>query len=201
MRPSSSRPAALTLMTLTAMAAALWPAAALAHDGGAHTHGLLDGLLHPITGLDHLAAMLLAGLWASQLGERAQWVAPVAFAASMLGGAVVARAGVAPQGVELLIAASVAVLGMLLALRARAGVLAGALVLGALAWAHGAAHGVEGPAVGFASYAAGFVAGTLGLHLAGQAIGQRLLADSPRLARAAGVVGVGLGALFGALAA
>lgn len=38
--------------------------------------GFVTGFIHPLTGWDHLMAMLAVGLWASQLGGRARWALP-----------------------------------------------------------------------------------------------------------------------------
>ncbi len=62
---------------------------AFAHSGAAgHTHGLLNGLAHPITGLDHVLAMLGVGVWAAlAMPANRVLVAPLAFIAAMLIGA------------------------------------------------------------------------------------------------------------------
>ncbi len=41
--------------------------------------GFLTGLRHPISGLDHVLAMVSVGLWGAQMGAPAMWVLPVAF--------------------------------------------------------------------------------------------------------------------------
>ena len=150
----------------------LIPAAARAHPHPhEHTHGtgFVDGLLHPLMGADHLAAMLAVGLWAALTGGRALWAYPLVFVAAMaLAGLI--GAGRAPlPGVEPVILASVIVVGAAaaLALRVPMGVAMAALAL--FGAAHGYAHGVEGPAV--AGYPAGFLLATLGLHAAGLGIG------------------------------
>jgi len=57
-----------------------WPALAYAHNGGSGISGFLHELAHALSGLNHVNAMLAAGLWASQLGlsssmvgYRAKW--------------------------------------------------------------------------------------------------------------------------------
>ena len=42
-----------------------------AHTGIGAVHSLLDGLLHPLIGVDHLLVMLAIGLWAAMRGGRA----------------------------------------------------------------------------------------------------------------------------------
>ena len=153
----------------------LWPALpALAHTGalGDHVHpGFMAGLLHPFTGIDHLAAMLAVGVW-SALAVRPVWVAPLAFVALLGAGALGGLAGVAVPGVEPMIAASLLVTGLLIATRAQWPVWAAALVAGLFAFFHGAAHGMELSGVGVAQALAGMLIGSAALHLAGIGLGR-----------------------------
>jgi urease accessory protein len=93
---------------------------ALAHTGGGHVAGggLWSGLLHPVTGLVHVLAMVTVGLLAAGLGGRALWLVPAAFLTMMAAGAAAAMAGLPLPHVELGIAASVVALGTLVAVRA-----------------------------------------------------------------------------------
>src|SRR5262245_61142566 len=60
---------------------------ALAHTGTGMALGLQSGLLHPVTGLDHLVAMVAVGLWGAQLGNPAIFLLPITFPLVMaLGG-------------------------------------------------------------------------------------------------------------------
>ena len=68
--------------------------------------------------MDHLAAMLAVGFW-SALTARRVWTAPLAFAAMLLLGALLGLTGIELPAVEPLIAASLLVLGLLVALRTR----------------------------------------------------------------------------------
>ena len=153
----------------------LWPALpALAHTGalGDHVHpGFMAGLLHPFTGIDHLAAMLAVGVW-SALAVRPVWVAPLAFVALLGAGALGGLAGVAVPGVEPMIAASLLVTGLLIATRAQWPVWAAALVAGLFAFFHGAAHGMELSGVGVAQALAGMLIGSAALHLTGIGLGR-----------------------------
>jgi hydrogenase/urease accessory protein HupE len=45
----------------------LWPAVARAHAGGSDT-GLVNGLMHPVFGVDHLLAMVGVGVVSAQAG-------------------------------------------------------------------------------------------------------------------------------------
>ncbi|MCS6854774.1 MAG: HupE/UreJ family protein [Elioraea sp.] len=165
---------------------------AAAHTGHGDTAGLVSGLLHPLTGLDHLAAMLAVGLWAGFAGGLRAWAWPAAFVAAMLVGAVIGWQAVAMGGVEVAIAASVFALGLLVAAGWRAPVAAGLALIAAFGLAHGYAHGAEAPADGSGfAYTAGFLAATAVLHAAGLALATAL--RRPLLVR-----GLGAGvALFG----
>src|SRR5580700_4504674 len=83
------------------------PNLASAHILPGTTHGLQDGLLHPLTGWDHLLAMFAVGLWAAQQRGRAIWQIPLAFVSVMLLGGVLGVAGIYMPGVEAIIATSV----------------------------------------------------------------------------------------------
>lgn len=50
---------------LTAAALLLAPALAFAHPGHGD-NGLVAGISHPLSGIDHLLAMVAVGLWAAQ---------------------------------------------------------------------------------------------------------------------------------------
>ncbi len=158
---------------------------AAAHVGGEHDHGgLLTGFLHPITGLDHLAAMLAVGVW-SAMTTRRLWVAPVSFAALLLAGALLAQAGVGFPAIEPMIAASMLVVGLLLAAQVKLPETTGAVLVGAFALFHGAAHGQE---LANGTALAGMVLGTALLHAVGMAMGLGLQRASQWLPRVAGGV-------------
>jgi len=114
-----------------AVAAGTLPLVALAHPGtvAAHAHGFAAGFVHPFTGLDHLAAMLAVGVWSAGSQRRA-WSAPAAFIACLLAGALATSARIAVPGAEAMIAASLLVLGLLLALRAVLAPAAAAVIVG-----------------------------------------------------------------------
>ncbi len=151
----------------------LAPGAALAHSGPAgHDHGFAFGFLHPLGGLDHLLAMIAVGLLAAHLGGRALWQVPLSFVALMAAGGVMGFAEIRLPFVELMIAASVVVLGALVAFRASPPLIVAVVIAGFFAIFHGHAHGAELP--GGESpypYVAGFLLATALLHLAGILIG------------------------------
>lgn len=149
------------------------PGSAFAHPG--HESGqFIGGLSHPIAGADHLLAMIALGLLAAQLGGRALWALPAGFVTAMIAGGLSGWAGLLFPGAEPMILASVVILGALVAMVLRlplAVLLPGVALFG---FAHGFAHGAEGPAHGVALYAIGFAAATVGLHLLGIAVGRML---------------------------
>ena len=115
------------------LAIAPWASAHPGHEGdhGGVTWDFAGGFAHPLSGWDHLLAMVAVGLWAAQLGGRARWLVPSAFVADMVAGAALGRAGFHLPGSEQAIAASVLVLGLLLARAVRLPVTAGMALVGA----------------------------------------------------------------------
>jgi len=156
---------------LVALALAALPAIALAHPAAApHAHGFGDGFAHPFTGIDHLGAMLAVGIWSAR-GARRAWVAPLAFTACLLAGALATAGGLVVPDVEPMIAFSLLAFGLLMAHRATLAPALTAALVGGFAWFHGAAHGVE---LGAGAALAGMLLATATLHLAGIAIGLAL---------------------------
>jgi urease accessory protein len=159
--------------------------AASAHPGHDGAAGLTGGLLHPLTGWDHLLAIIAVGLLAAQL--RAPRLLPAVFLAAMSLGAVLGHWTGPVSGLEQGIAASVFVLGLLVALRVRMPAGAGAAWVGAFALLHGAAHGAEMPAsAGGLAYGCGFLAATALLLAAGVAAGNLSARLPERASRAPG---------------
>ena len=67
--------------SILAAACILAPGAALAHTGAGGTDGIVHGLMHPVTGLDHVLAMVAVGVLAAFIGGRALWLVPASFVA------------------------------------------------------------------------------------------------------------------------
>ena len=184
-----------TLILIAATALSTSASAHLGTDSGTH-HTLVDGLLHPLTGLDHLAAMLAVGLWSalSATSARRILLAPVAFAGMLLVGALLGLNGLELPAVEPMIAASLLVMGLLVATRAKLPLAVTAGVVGVFAVFHGIAHGTElaGGGNGFAPLL-GMLVATIALHLAGVGLGLALRSHSVWWPRVVG----GLTALLG----
>ena len=166
---------------------------ASAHTGvEAHSHsGFISGLVHPLFGLDHLAAMVAVGLWsalaARKAGPELAW-GPVGFAAMLLVGAVLGLQGVALPAVEPMIAASLLVTGLLVVSRLHVPGLVAALGVGVFAIFHGVAHGYElaGEASAWPTLA-GMLTATVLLHSAGLAAGWALRQRTVWISRTAGM--------------
>jgi urease accessory protein len=180
------------------LAALLWPALAWAHAEQGRAEGLVSGLRHPVSGLDHVLAMVAVGLWGAQLGPPAIWLLPVTFPMVMAFGGMLGLAGVALPGVEVAIAASGIALGLAVLSEWRPPPWLGALLVGFFAVFHGHAHGVELPSgADGVLYSAGFVAATGTLHAAGIVVGLVHRWPSGRAAlRAAGAAVALAGASF-----
>lgn len=146
---------------------ALFPAVALAHGAGVATGGWAAGLLHPVTGLDHLLAMFAVGMLGARLGGRALWLLPLLFVGLLLAGAGLAFNGILLPFLEQGILLSVVLFGILVAMP-RVSVALGTALVAVFALYHGVAHGAEMPlaASGFA-YLAGMAISTAMLHGAG----------------------------------
>jgi urease accessory protein len=157
---------------LAAVVAALWPAVAWAHAEQGRAEGLVAGLRHPVSGLDHVLAMISVGLWGAQLGAPAIWLLPVTFPMVMAFGGMLGLAGVALPGVEAAIAVSGIALGLAVLTEWRPPLWLAALVVGFFAVFHGHAHGAElPPGADGILYSVGFVVATGMLHATGIGIG------------------------------
>lgn len=155
-----------------AMALTLWPAAAWAHVGQGGAEGFLAGVGHPVSGLDHVLAMISVGLWGAQLGAPAIWLLPVTFPVVMALGGMLGLLGVPLTGVEIGIALSGVLLGLAVLAECRPPLWAAAAVVGGFAVFHGHAHGTELPAgASGLAYSIGFVMMTGTLHAVGIGIG------------------------------
>lgn len=168
--PSRRSPAAFAAFQATALF--LVARAAFAHEQTGAAAGFFTGLEHPISGLDHVLAMIAVGLWGAQLGAPAIWLLPVTFPLVMAFGAFLGLLGVPLPGAEIGIGLSALLLGSMVAAEARPKIAFAALLVGFFAIFHGHAHGVElPPGQSGLTYSIGFVMATGCLHGVGIAIG------------------------------
>jgi urease accessory protein len=187
------------LATAATFAVVLIPSAAFAHIGVSPVHDLMHGLEHPLSGIDHICAMVAVGLWAAQRGGRAIWLVPLTFVLVMALGGILGMTGVSLPFVERGIVLSVIVLGVLVAAAIRLPLPVSIFIVGLFALVHGHAHGTEisSSATGF-SYALGFVAATTFLHAIGVSFGLLMeRAHSIQLVRIAGAAIAACGVYLG----
>lgn len=182
----------LLLSLIMVLAASVSPAEA--HTGIGGTAGFVHGFSHPFSGLDHILAMVAAGLYASHLGGRSISLVPLAFIVMMAVGGALGVVGIGVPYVETAIALSVIVLGAAVAVPFRLSTAAAMCLVGFFALFHGHAHGAEMPVdVSGLRYGLGFVLATGVLHVLGIGISLGLgLVAERHSARIAQVSGLGM---------
>ena len=175
----------------------LYPLTVFAHQRGGEAVGFASGFSHPISGIDHILAMVAVGMWGAQLGAPAIWVLPVVFPMVMALGGTMGLMGVKLPGIELCIALSALALGFAVFREARPKLWISATIVGVFAVAHGHAHGTELPlGASGVLYSVGFVIATGLLHALGIGIGLVHRWTAGRVAlRVAGAV-VAMGGVF-----
>ena len=182
---------------LVALSLAALASRALAHVETGQAAGFLAGLAHPVSGLDHVLAMVAVGLWGAQLGAPAIWLLPVTFPIVMALGGLLGLLGVPLPGVEVGIAASAILLGAAVMTERRLPLYAAAALVGFFAVFHGHAHGTElPPGQSGLLYSLGFVVATGCLHAIGIAIGAMHRWPAGRIALRIAGGGVGLAGVF-----
>ena len=146
-----------------------------------HAHGFAgSGLIHPLTGVDHMLAMIAVGAWSAQLGRRYIFWVPGFFVMAMLFGGIFSFGDPDMIGFEVAIGLSVLLLGLAIALEQKTTMFFAALAVGVFGACHGYAHGIEmmanrRPWV----YVTGFLTTTAGLHILG-AVGALLLLEEEK---------------------
>src|SRR5262245_2780852 len=165
-------PTGCSFAALALLAALAWTATAEAHVQPGDAGGFLTGLTHPVSGLDHVLAMIAVGLWGAQLGAPALWLLPVTFPMVMALGGMLGLLGVPLPGVEIGIATSALLLGLAVMSELRPPLGAAIALVGLFGVFHGHAHGTElPPGQSALLYSMGFVVATGGLHAIGIAVG------------------------------
>jgi urease accessory protein len=151
---------------------ALMPSEAFAHIVKGEAIGFVSGFEHPISGLDHIIAMVAVGLWGAQLGAPAIWLLPVTFPMVMAFGGFLGLIGVPLPGSEIAIALSGVCLGAAVLSEFRPPLWVAAVLVGVFGLFHGYAHGAElPPGQNALLYSIGFILATGLLHATGITIG------------------------------
>lgn len=149
-----------------------FPEAAFAHAEGEAVSGFFSGLSHPVGGWDHVLAMIAVGLWGALLGPPALWILPIAFPVAMAVGGMLGLLGIPLPWVEVGIAVSSIVLGLLILTNVQLSVVVAIPLVMIFALFHGHAHGTElSPGADAVLYSLGFVIATGLLHALGIGIG------------------------------
>jgi len=163
-----------SLNVATLLMTTLLPAAAMAHPG--HEPGnLMAGVLHPLTGLDHVLVIAAVSAWAAQLRLQARMLVLAGLAVAVPLGAMLPFVPANTAWLEVALAMTVVGSGLLLAF-GRKLPLAAAGTLGAgFALLHGLAHGLEGPRDALA-YVPGLALATVALTAIASVIASALLA-------------------------
>lgn len=158
---------------LLGMLLSLIPTTVYAHDGSdVPFGGFLAGLIHPVLGYDHFLAMLSVGILSAQIGGRAIWTVPATFVGVMAVGGSLGLIGPGFQFVELGIAVSLIILGLVIAAERRLAIGVAMTAVGIFATFHGYAHGSEVPTTAEPLlYALGFLTGTALIHILGVVVG------------------------------
>lgn len=143
--------------------------------GPASAGGLLAGFAHPWLGLDHLLATFLVGLLSIKMADRFLWILPASFFGVISLGIAIGTTGLQFHGIEPMLAASVVVLGAVLAAAARRPNILLVAMVAVIGLLHGHVHGTELPAHGALLYAAGLLAAMVTIQLLGMTIGKQLL--------------------------
>jgi urease accessory protein len=151
-------------LTATVLLASLLPSAAMAHPGHGVGQDFVAGVLHPLSGLDHVLMIVAVSAWSGAMSNQGRLVVAACLALFVAVGAVLPFAPVADAPLEAAIALTVLGSGLLLALGRRWPLAASATLAALFAMIHGFAHGAEGPA-GSMVYVPGLALATGGLAL------------------------------------
>lgn len=191
----------LTLLRwIVPAATALLASPAFAHVDASHGFGFGAGLAHPLLGADHLLALLATGIWVVQQQGRMRFMLPALFILAIGAGTIAGQAGLALPALEMGLAMSVTITGLLTVFLLRLPLVPAGLLLSLSGLLHGFAHGLEMPAAAqFPSFAAGLALSSIALLALGAVLGSRLQQFGGRhglRAAGAGVAALGAGLLL-----
>jgi urease accessory protein len=162
------------------------PQVVFAHPGHSSVN-VVGGFLHPLTGIDHIVAMVAVGLLAAYVGGNARWMFPVSFLGGMMIGGGTAMLGLSVLFVETMIIVSLLCIGTMLIARFHVPRVVTVVSLGVFGFFHGFAHMAEVGEYHVLLYGAGFLSATALLHLVGLFGGFGIRQMHPKLFRTLGM--------------
>lgn len=148
-----------------------------AHVGHDAALGFTTGLLHPVTGIDHMVVMLAVGILAARMHARAAWALPIAFVVTMTAVAALTSTGIAWQWAEYGVLLSMLAVGAALVFGIRGPLLVTVGMITLFAAFHGYLHGAEATTGARAGFLGGMLIATAALHALGFVLGRVALPD------------------------
>ena len=171
------------------------PCLLLAH--GSHGNGVMAGFTHPIFGLDHMFAILGAGILGYLSDSKRWYLYLLGFLIPMIVGGLIGIGNEATFTIEKIIAFSVFLMGALIATRIEIHLVIGVILLGIFGFIHGYAHGAEMSVDNTAlKYVSGYALGTALVGSVGMLIGMGLKAANSKLIIVAGLILMAVGIHF-----
>ncbi|WP_392340819.1 HupE/UreJ family protein [Moritella marina] len=183
----SKKPVSKKIISLAGLSTAVFSGSALAHTGteAFMTSTFTNGLLHPLTGLDHLIMLLGVGFLAAQMKGKQVSIILGALVTMLVGTGFGALTGLI-TGMESFIMASAFVVAVAIwkqsqQVDSKINLLSSAAVVMVLF--HGWAHGVEAPAAQLVQFVPGMLISAAALLTLGAVIGRQVSAKwlSPSL--------------------
>lgn len=156
---------------------ALISGAALAHTGHVDSVGFLSGFLHPLSGLDHLFAIVLVSFWSAFALKRV-WLGPALFMGGMLLGVMLGFTHHSISWFEFGIALSILGMGILIYFNQGVGLKIPLGLIAIFGVFHGYAHSIDSSVntsmVLMGSDLSGLLIATALLHAFGVLLGQKI---------------------------
>ncbi|MGR7483669.1 HupE/UreJ family protein [Klebsiella aerogenes] len=169
----------MKINTSTLKLIAIFSSFFIANTASAHTTSNSAGWLHPLSGLDHLLAMIAVGAWSSQIGGKAIWIVPTAFVCFMFIGGLLGFEHIELPASEVAVSLSVVLLGLAISVKKILPLFIAAAATALFGIFHGYAHGYEMPLMqNKISYTLGFLTTTAILHIIGAVSAYFLLKSS-----------------------
>ncbi|MGH1462932.1 MAG: HupE/UreJ family protein [Neptuniibacter sp.] len=177
------------LLTSTAVATISTALPVFAHtDSISSSSSFLAGLLHPLTGFDHLLAMIAFGIWLTFQGRSQQRTLPLTLIATLLIGFMLGINGISLPVVEGGIVSSVLIIGLLIATKSRLKLAIALPITAMFALFHGFAHGAEAGSAMTVLFATGFLVACTALLLTSFIAGKMIYTQLPAATKLIGLM-------------